>query len=95
MIDHNKCGAMSATAISRISVYQGAVVANYPWDGSDDRKTKYVASPDDATFKHLASVYAKAHKDMALPSNRVRPEGLVFGTDATETVLQTGQSSGC
>lgn len=44
---------------------QGAIVANYPWDGNTDMVTKYEASPDDVTFRHLASVYAKAHADMA------------------------------
>lgn len=44
---------------------QGAIVANYPWDGNAGMRTQYEASPDDATFRHLASAYARAHKDMA------------------------------
>lgn len=43
---------------------QGAIVANYPWDGSTNPNTSYSASPDDAVFRHLASVYANAHLDM-------------------------------
>ncbi len=43
---------------------QGAIVANYPWDGSTNPNTSYSASPDDAAFRHLASVYANAHLDM-------------------------------
>lgn len=30
---------------------QGALVANYPWDGTKDQSTRYDACPDDATFK--------------------------------------------
>ena len=47
---------------------QGAVVANYPWDGNLDMQTRYEASPDDATFRHLATVYAGAHASMAASS---------------------------
>ena len=44
---------------------QGAVVANYPWDGSEDRGTHYAACPDDAAYVHLAGAYARAHASMA------------------------------
>ena len=44
---------------------QGAVVANYPWDGNADMATRYEASPDDAAFRHLAGAYAGAHASMA------------------------------
>ena len=44
---------------------QGAIVANYPWDGNADMATRYEASPDDTTFKYLASVYAGRHASMA------------------------------
>lgn len=43
---------------------QGAVVANYPWDNLIDPNSIYSASPDDATFRYLAKVYADAHADM-------------------------------
>lgn len=43
---------------------QGAVLANYPWDGTPNRTTEYWASPDDATFRHLAKVYAASHRTM-------------------------------
>lgn len=45
---------------------QGAVVANYPWDNSNDPNSTYSACPDDATFRYLAKVYADAHADMHL-----------------------------
>ena len=41
------------------------MVANYPWDGSEDRGTHYSACPDDAAYVHLARVYARAHASMA------------------------------
>lgn len=47
-----------------LSQPQGAIVANYPWDGSTDPNLTYSASPDDAAFRYLASVYANAHTDM-------------------------------
>ena len=50
---------------------QGALVANYPWDGTPDESTRYEASPDDATFRHLASLYASTHQIMALANNTV------------------------
>ena len=41
------------------------MVANYPWDGSEDRGTHYSACPDDAAYVHLAGTYARAHATMA------------------------------
>ena len=43
---------------------QGALLANYPWDGNDDGQATYNACPDDKTFRHLASTYAQAHRQM-------------------------------
>ncbi len=39
-------------------------MANYPWDGTPNKSTSYWASPDDATFRHLAKTFAKSHKKM-------------------------------
>lgn len=50
--------------VASASMHEGAIVANYPWDGSTNPNTSYSASPDDAAFRHLASVYANAHPDM-------------------------------
>ncbi|KAL3133674.1 hypothetical protein ABBQ32_008176 [Trebouxia sp. C0010 RCD-2024] len=50
--------------VASASLHEGAVVANYPWDGMTDPNNTYSASPDDATFRHLASVYANAHTHM-------------------------------
>lgn len=55
---------------------QGALVANYPWDGTPDKTTAYTAAPDDATFLAMASTYAQAHKKMALPDNKARRAAL-------------------
>jgi carboxypeptidase D len=40
---------------------QGALVANYPWDGTADKGTHYSRCPDDEAFAHLARVYSQAH----------------------------------
>lgn len=61
--------------ISSLAFHEGALVANYPWDGTDDRKTRYEACPDDQTFKHLATVYATSHRKMSLNSNKEFPNG--------------------
>eukprot|EP01097_Dermamoeba_algensis_P005605 TRINITY_DN355_c0_g1_i2.p1 TRINITY_DN355_c0_g1~~TRINITY_DN355_c0_g1_i2.p1 ORF type:complete len:255 (-),score=31.49 TRINITY_DN355_c0_g1_i2:346-1110(-) len=56
----------------------GSLVANYPWDGSrDGRSGLYSASPDDATFIHLATTYARTHKKMH--SSWEFPNGITNG----------------
>ena len=51
-------------------------MANYPFDGyaDGDREVRGVKnpSPDDKTFVHLATTYAKLHKTMVSQNNRVR-----------------------
>ena len=48
-----------------LNYHEGALVANYPWDGNADGSTAYSASPDDETFKYLARTYANAHPLMS------------------------------
>ncbi|KAH7657376.1 Metallocarboxypeptidase D protein [Dioscorea alata] len=48
------------------SLHGGALVANYPWDGSQDTRKEYVACPDDKTFRYMASVYSHSHYNMSL-----------------------------
>lgn len=93
---------MPALALPSPLPCQGALVANYPWDGTADKSTRYEASPDDATFKHLASVYATAHRTMALPDNQVRRCAGWLGEEKLgEAVLagkrrqQLGQGASC
>ena len=57
---------------------QGALVANYPWDGSKDRGTHYEACPDDAAYVHLAHIYASSHVKMATPGSEFN-EGITNG----------------
>lgn len=49
-------------------LHEGALVANYPYDGYKDGSLAVSgekhASPDDTTFVYLASVYANNHKTM-------------------------------
>ncbi|OMO73504.1 Peptidase M14, carboxypeptidase A [Corchorus capsularis] len=44
----------------------GALVANYPWDGTQDKRRNYYACPDDGTFRYLGSVYSQSHYNMSL-----------------------------
>ena len=57
--------AYSLPITAAASLHEGALVANYPWDGDKERRTGYSASPDDATFQHLARSYAQKHARMA------------------------------
>ncbi|KAF4365904.1 hypothetical protein G4B88_008377 [Cannabis sativa] len=59
------------------SLHGGALVANYPWDGSQDKRRVYYACPDDETFRFLASVYSRSHYNMSL-SNEF-PGGITNG----------------
>ena len=51
-----------------LNYHEGALVANYPWDGNERGGKTYSAAPDDATFKYLASTYASAHPTMSKSS---------------------------
>ncbi|KAF8697640.1 hypothetical protein HU200_035829 [Digitaria exilis] len=48
------------------SLHGGALVANYPWDGTSDTGKRYYECPDDKTFRHMASVYSQSHYNMSL-----------------------------
>ncbi|MCL7027511.1 hypothetical protein MKW94_003793, partial [Papaver nudicaule] len=48
------------------TLHGGALVANFPWDGSENQKKVYYACPDDSTFRHMASVYSRSHYNMSL-----------------------------
>ncbi|KAK9852107.1 hypothetical protein WJX84_003546, partial [Apatococcus fuscideae] len=51
--------------VASASFHEGAVVANYPFDGSANGSTMMNATGDDPMFQHLASAYANAHGSMA------------------------------
>ncbi|KAI8473599.1 MAG: hypothetical protein J3K34DRAFT_518884 [Monoraphidium minutum] len=63
------------------NLHEGAIVANYPWDGYSDldegeRKRKS-ASPDDAGFVLMAKEYAAHHAFMA--KSKEFPDGITNG----------------
>jgi carboxypeptidase D len=58
-----------------LALHEGALVANYPWDGTPNKTTEYAECPDDVTFRHLALAYATAHRAMGLPTNKEFPDG--------------------
>jgi len=47
-----------------LNYHEGALVANYPWDGNRDGSTRYSRAPDDKIFKHAALKYAHSHGEM-------------------------------
>ncbi len=57
------------------NLHEGAVVANYPFDGYPDKaltlKGVKNPSPDDNAFVYLAKTYAKKHTWMTAPQNTV------------------------
>uniref|UniRef100_A0A803MTA0 Peptidase M14 domain-containing protein n=1 Tax=Chenopodium quinoa TaxID=63459 RepID=A0A803MTA0_CHEQI len=56
---------------------QGALVANYPWDGTQDKRKEYYATPDDETFQLLASLYSQSHYNMS--TSKEFPGGITNG----------------
>uniref|UniRef100_A0ACD6ADK2 Uncharacterized protein n=1 Tax=Avena sativa TaxID=4498 RepID=A0ACD6ADK2_AVESA len=48
------------------TLHGGALVANYPWDGSRDKRKQYYGCPDDKAFRYMASVYSQSHYNMSL-----------------------------
>ncbi|CAA0842000.1 carboxypeptidase D- putative [Striga hermonthica] len=59
------------------SLHGGALVANYPWDGTEDKKRYYYGCPDDQTFRFLASLYSRSHYNMSL--SKEFPGGITNG----------------
>lgn len=61
--------ARDQPAVASAAMHEGALVANYPYDGTPDGTTRNEPCPDDAAFRSLARAYADAHPRMHLPSN--------------------------
>ncbi|KAI7757424.1 hypothetical protein M8C21_016060 [Ambrosia artemisiifolia] len=47
------------------SLHGGALVANYPWDGTQDKSKNYYACPDDEAFRYMAKLYSGSHYNMS------------------------------
>nr|XP_043636786.1 carboxypeptidase SOL1 [Erigeron canadensis] len=47
------------------SLHGGALVANYPWDGTEDKSKSYYACPDDEAFRYMAKLYSGSHINMS------------------------------
>merc|ERR1712066_1122570 len=59
---------MDTPFVVSANMHGGDLVANYPYDESrTDNPTQYTPSPDDMTFRALASVYAGHHPRMSDP----------------------------
>ncbi|KAI3952669.1 hypothetical protein MKX01_013631 [Papaver californicum] len=59
------------------TLHGGALVANFPWDGSENQKKVYYSCPDYTTFRHMASVYSRSHYNMSL--SKEFQEGITNG----------------
>ena len=69
----------NSPCVAAIAFHEGAVVANYAWDGlpSRSRRSEYSRCPDDDTQRALASAYANGHPSMA--SSAEFPGGITNG----------------
>lgn len=47
------------------SLHGGALVANYPWDGTTDGRGGYSPCPDDEAFRYMATIYSDHHYNMS------------------------------
>ncbi|CAH2052750.1 unnamed protein product, partial [Iphiclides podalirius] len=78
--------SMSIPFVLSANLHGGALVANYPYDGSPDMESgaEYL-TPDNPVFVHLAHVYSNAHRKMHLgqPCKNVPdekfPDGITNG----------------
>ncbi|XP_050213312.1 carboxypeptidase SOL1 [Mercurialis annua] len=59
------------------TLHGGALVANYPWDGTEDKRKYYYSCPDDDTFRFMASIYSNSHHNMSL--SKEFPGGITNG----------------
>ncbi|XP_047983263.1 carboxypeptidase SOL1-like isoform X1 [Salvia hispanica] len=59
------------------TLHGGALVANYPWDGTEDKRRDYFGCPDDKTFRFLASLYSRSHYKMS--RSKEFPGGITNG----------------
>ena len=60
------------------NLHGGDLVANYPWDGNQQRRSGlYTGCWDDAVFRELASTYARNHDKMK--KSREFPDGITNG----------------
>ncbi|CAA7052352.1 unnamed protein product [Microthlaspi erraticum] len=59
------------------TLHGGALVANFPWDGTEDKRKYYYPCPDDETFRFLAKIYSKSHRNMSL--SKEFEEGITNG----------------
>ncbi|KAK0575530.1 hypothetical protein LWI29_002209 [Acer saccharum] len=59
------------------SLHGGALVANYPWDGTHDKRKNYYECPDDESFRFMASIYSRSHFNMSLSTEF--PGGITNG----------------
>jgi hypothetical protein len=55
--------------VASANLHEGAIVANYPFDGYPDHSERLTGkrnpAPDDNAFQFLAKLYAKKHASMA------------------------------
>ncbi|KAK4489910.1 hypothetical protein RD792_000558 [Penstemon davidsonii] len=76
-MEYFKSSKLVSCSIQDFHIQLGALVANYPWDGTDDRKKNYFGCPDDETFRYMASLYSRSHYNMSL--SKEFPGGITNG----------------
>ncbi|CAF1485827.1 unnamed protein product [Adineta ricciae] len=61
---------MKSPFVLSANLHNGDLVANYPYDTSENNHKQYSGSPDDYLFRQLAEAYSYAHKQMSSPGQR-------------------------
>lgn len=65
--------------VSSLVFHEGALVVNYPLDGTPSGQSRYMACADDETFIHIAHVYADNHPILRAIRQREFADGITNG----------------
>lgn len=80
--------------VAAATLHEGAMVVSYPYDGyedgSDAIRDERHATPDDATFVHLAATYAGMHTTLPYSEVRATVLGCTAVTCGRARVQQSG-----
>ena len=71
------------------NIHGGSLVANYPYDDTPNKESRYSASPDDDVFRHLALTYSSNHPKMRSPQESCEGDHFKDGKQFVNNVSNT------